>query len=363
MMMKEAGREEEKKNGAGCRYRPEGMLMGSVENREALSSAASLERAAETGKILEAPAVMCDPEMNLTVDLGCGIKGVIPRREAVYLPYGDHPRDIAVITRVGKPVCFKILSIEKNAEGKAVAVLSRRLAQLDCIRNYLCDLIPGDIIPAKITHLEHFGAFADVGCGVVALMPIDCISVSRISHPRDRFCVGMYIRAIVKNTDFEEDGTFNRMFITHKELLGTWQENADMFEAGQTVSGIIRSIEDYGVFVELSPNLAGLADRRDDITVGQTAAVFIKSIIPERMKIKLVLIDSCRGELIPKRMKYCIPNDCEHLDNWIYSPPQCGRTVGTDFSIIRHNDPLCPVRMEGPGSGRSPASPGSGPLL
>ena len=51
---------------------------------------------------------------------------------------------------------------------------------------------------AKITHLETFGAFCDIGCGNVALLPIDAISVSRISHPKDRFQVGDNIKAIVK---------------------------------------------------------------------------------------------------------------------------------------------------------------------
>ena len=55
-----------------------------------------------------------------------------------------------------------------------------------------------------------------------------------------------------------------------------------MFSDGETVSGIIRSVESYGVFVELAPNLAGLAEYRNDVYPGQTAAVYIKSIIPEQ---------------------------------------------------------------------------------
>ena len=37
-----------------------------------------------------------------------------------------------------------------------------------------------------VTHIEPFGAFCDVGCGISALLPIDCMSVSRISSPADR---------------------------------------------------------------------------------------------------------------------------------------------------------------------------------
>ena len=36
--------------------------------------------------------------------------------------------------------------------------------------------------------------------------------------------------------------------LTHKELLGTWEENIAMFQTGETVAGIIRSVEPYGIF-------------------------------------------------------------------------------------------------------------------
>ena len=182
------------------RYLPEGSLYGTAENREALASQAMLERAAASGKILEGMAVLCDGEMALTVDLGC-MRGIIPRGEAVYQPGGGEARDIAVITRVGKPVCFRVISIERNSAGESYAVLSRRAAQAECVRCYLSSLIEGDIIPATVTHLEHFGAFVDVGCGIVSLLSIDCISVSRISHPADRFYTGMNLRTVVRSIE------------------------------------------------------------------------------------------------------------------------------------------------------------------
>ena len=128
--------------------------------------------------------------------------------------------------------------------------------------------------------------FADIGCGIVGLISIENISVSRISHPRDRFFVGQNIRVVIKDIDYE-----NRRFtLSHKELLGTWEENADMFDVGQTVCGVVRSIEDYGIFIELTPNLAGLAEYKAGIVSGQQATVYIKYIIPDKMKIKLIIL-------------------------------------------------------------------------
>lgn len=315
-------------------YKPEGLLIGSAQNRELLSMGrAGIERAMAQGIIMESTVLLCDANMNLHVDLR-GAVGIIPRNEVCLCRNGEEIKDIAIITRVGKPVCFKVMSIcEKN--GQTVAYLSRREAQMECRRNFVSDLIPGDIICSRVTHLENFGAFVDIGCGIVSLLSVDCISVSRFSHPRDRLYSGMVINTVVKSIDYERD----RIFVSMRELLGTWEENAALFATGQTVAGIIRSVENYGVFVELMPNLAGLAELREDVSFahngdinGRMTAVYIKSIIPERMKIKLVLIDSYKGELGTPALQYFV--DCDkvkHMDRWRYSPYECNKVVETVF--------------------------------
>ncbi|MBQ7499903.1 MAG: S1 RNA-binding domain-containing protein [Clostridia bacterium] len=310
----------------GNKYLPEGSLIGDCENREFVSTYAGLERAMENGKILEGIVRMCDCDMNLVVDLG-EIGGIIPRSEAVLTSDGGDIKDIAVITRVGKPVCFKVIGFDIR-EGRRIAVLSRRAAQTDCLNNCLMDLCVGDVIPARITHMEHFGAFADIGCGIVSLMTIDSVSVSRISHPSDRFFVGQKIFSVVKSIDYKT----GRICISHKELLGTWEENAKKFSIGQTVAGIVRSVESYGIFVELTPNLAGLAEYRDDVAVGQSAAVYIKNIIPEKMKIKLVIVDACPAEPTLPKLEYMVDTDAvRHIDFWRYSPTDSDKVIESAF--------------------------------
>ncbi|MBP3395619.1 MAG: 30S ribosomal protein S1 [Clostridia bacterium] len=313
-------------------YKPEGMLEKTPENKEALSSPAALQAAMRAGKILEAPVLLCDSNMRLHVDLGC-MRGIIEREEAVYCRPGEVVKDIAVITRVGKTVAFKILRFAKE-DGETVAMLSRRAAQDACIAEYLSELLPGDIIPVRVTHLENYGAFVDIGCGISSLLSIDCISVSRISHPRDRLACGMYLWVAVKSIDRE----MKRIFVTLKELLGTWEENAAGFAQGETVVGRVRSIESYGIFVELTPNLAGLAELRSSnnvpihTAVGDLAAVFIKSILPERMKIKLVIIDSYAADVRPEVPKYYIDvAHTHHMDYWEYSPACSTRLIETIF--------------------------------
>lgn len=314
-------------------YKPEGMLYTTAENRDYITSLAGLERAMAEGRILEAQAMLCDNEMRLHVDL-YGVPATIERDEAVYSPCGEAVKDIAIITRVGKPTCFKVIGFY-DENGKRMARLSRREAQKECYNNYISLLDCGDIIPAKITRLENFGAFADIGCGLISLLSIDCISVSRISHPVDRLSVGNDVWATVKAIDRE----LGRVFLSQRELLGTWEENAREFEVGQTVAGIIRSVESYGIFIELAPNLAGLAELRADDDrerlselVGQSCAVYIKSIIPERMKVKLVLVDTYKGEARKAPPKYFIDGcNCRHIDYWRYSPERSQKLVETVF--------------------------------
>lgn len=313
-------------------YLPEGMLMHTKENKEALASPEGLERAWHAGRILEAPVLLCDNQMRLHVDLGC-MRGIIERDEAVWCRPGESIKDIAVITRVGKSVAFRVIGFAEE-RGERVAMLSRRAAQGECAAAFLSGLTPGDVIPAVVTHLENYGAFLDIGCGIASLLSIDCISVSRITHPRDRLACGMKIFVAVKSIDT----TLRRIFVTMKELLGTWEENAARFEAGQTVMGRVRSIESYGVFVELAPNLAGLAELRSNTgvpvctAVGDLVAVYIKSILPERMKIKLVIIDSRAEPEFPEPPKYFIdPVKTPHLDYWEYSPACAARLIETVF--------------------------------
>ena len=303
-------------------YYPEGRLISTAENLSALQSLTQLTEAYHEGRILEARAVVCDPSHNLIVDLGA-VKGIIPREEGAIGIKEGTVRDIAVISRVNRPVCFVITDLKKTGDGRTVAILSRRLAQERCVAEYISHLVPGDIIDARITHLDSFGAFADIGCGIVSLMPIDSISVSRIDHPSERFSVGMEIKAIVR---FTENG---RISLTHKELLGTWEENAAGFQIGETVAGVIRSVEDYGAFVELTPNLAGLAEMKENIRAGQQASVYIKNIIPSRMKIKLIIIDTFNDSYLPSKPEYFISGS--HIDIFRYSPSGSDKLIETVF--------------------------------
>ena len=122
----------------------------------------------------------------------------------------------------------------------------------------------------------------------MGLLHIEDISVARIKSPNERLQVGQKIDVIIKSIDKKT----NRLILTHKELLGTWEENASDFKEGMTVKGIVRETEKSknGIFIELKPNLVGLAEYRENLQYGQDIDVYVKRIIPDKKKIKLVII-------------------------------------------------------------------------
>ncbi|MCH5350074.1 MAG: 30S ribosomal protein S1 [Oscillospiraceae bacterium] len=304
------------------KYCPEGSLFMTPENQSCIKSIYALQEAMLQGKILEARVLICDGGHDLHVDLPCA-KGIIPREEGAIGIAEGTTKDIALITKVNKPVCFKVMKLEKDEAGAYTAILSRKAVQEECMESFISTLTPGDIIPAKVTHLEQFGAFVDIGCGIPSLIPIDAISVSRISHPSDRFQTEQDIFVVIK------DISGGRVWLSHKELLGTWEENAARFNYGETVSGIIRSVEDYGIFVELAPNLAGRAEPKEGAEVGQHASVYIKALIPEKMKVKLIIVDVFNGARIHRPPEYFLTEG--HISHWKYSSELSPKIIESRF--------------------------------
>lgn len=305
------------------RFKPEGALIDTAENKQYFKNMQTLTEACQKEQILEAKAIVCDSEHNLIVDLGF-CTALIPRVEGALGIKEGYARDIALISKVNKPVSFIVYGFSKDQSGNMFPLLSRRMAQEKCVNEYISKLNNGDVIEAKVTHLEPFGAFVDIGLGIPSLIPIDAISVSRISHPSDRFSVGDTIKAVVKSRESE-----SRISLSHKELLGSWQENANLFSSGETVAGIIRSVENYGIFVELTPNLAGLAEPKENVYPGQQASVYIKNLIPEKMKVKLIIVDSFKADYSQNNYPYFFNGD--HMDYWRYSPDYCEKLMETVF--------------------------------
>ena len=97
-------------------YAPE-CLYTDVPSKEALLAAA------QDGSILQATAARCDVQHNLILPLD-GMTGIMPREECALGIDTGTTREIAILSRVGKPVSFQVLRIRGD-----VAYVSRRRAQ------------------------------------------------------------------------------------------------------------------------------------------------------------------------------------------------------------------------------------------
>ena len=155
-------------------------------------------------------------------------------------------------------------------------------------KNWDYNLKEGDIVTGKVTNIKPYGAFIKIQNGITGLLHIEDISVARIKSPKERLNIGQNIKIMIKSIDRKN----KKILLTYKELLGTWEENDKEISQGMTVKGIARDVEKFnnGIFIELKPNLVGLAEYKPNIKYGQYVDVYVKKIIPEKKKIKLKII-------------------------------------------------------------------------
>ena len=237
----------------------------------------------DTKDILQGIVKRCDENYNLYIKLDDGTEGIIPREEVEAINVDEYglPKSNLCVGKVNKYVQFKIK--HKNEK-----IYSRKDAQqevLDYIKN---NLNVGEIVNGIVKNITPYGAFVDIGGGVVGLVHIEDLSVARIKSPFERIKIGQKINIVVKSIDRET----GRIGLSYKDILGTWEENAKRFSNGMKVKGIVRETEKNknGIFIELTPNLVGMAEYRDDLKYGDKVDIYIKKIDFEKKKVKLVIV-------------------------------------------------------------------------
>ncbi|MBP3801179.1 MAG: 30S ribosomal protein S1 [Clostridia bacterium] len=228
----------------------------------------------------------CDSNYNLHINLGNNIQGVMPREEVegINLGIDGLPKTNLCTGKVHKYVQFKV----KQVNDDNTVLLSRKDVQNEAMQWLKNDLKPGEIVTGIVKRMESYGVFIEIGGGLVGLAHIEDLSIARIKSPFERLKIGQKVNVMVKSIN-KEDG---RVILSYKELLGTWEENADKFAVGQTTTGIVRETEKNknGIFIELTPNLVGMAEYEDGLEYGQKVDVYIKRIDYERRKVKVLVV-------------------------------------------------------------------------
>ena len=245
-----------------------------------------LNKAIMNNEILEAKVTDCDENYNLYVKFADNKVGIINRNE-VENNAGDDINTFKTnisTSKVNKFVQFKVKGIDEANN----YILSRKEVEKDAMAWVKEEVTEGSILKGIVKSIQPYGAFVEIGGGVVGLLHIEDISVARIKSPRERIKVGQKINVMIKSIDKSEE----KIILTYKELLGSWEDNVKDIKEGTTIVGKAREVEKSknGIFIELKPNLVGLAEYKDGIEYGQNVNVYVKKIIPEKKKIKLIIV-------------------------------------------------------------------------
>ena len=150
------------------------------------------------------------------------------------------------------------------------------------------DLKEGECVRGIVKNITPYGAFIDIGGGIVGLAYIEDLSVARIKSPYERLKIGQNVKIVVKSIN-RETGKIN---LSYKDTLGTWEENAHKFSAGMNLKGIVRETEKNknGIFIEITPNLVGMAEYKEGLEYGKQVDIHIKKIDYDKKKVKVVLL-------------------------------------------------------------------------
>ena len=243
------------------------------------------EETEETKDILQGIVKNCDKDYNLHVELKNGMHGIIPRQEieAINIDEKGFPKENLCIGKVHKYVQFKL----KEKDGDKL-IFSRKDVQQEVLNSVKTDLKVGDNIKGIVKNITPYGAFIDIGGGVVGLAYIEDLSVARIKTPYERLKIGQNVNIVVKSIN-RETGKLN---LSYKDTLGTLEENAKKFSVGMNTKGIIRETEKNknGIFIELTPNLVGMAEYKEGLKYGEKVDLYIKKIDYDKKKVKVVLL-------------------------------------------------------------------------
>lgn len=245
-----------------------------------------LEQIKKEQQVVDIYVTDIDESLNMHGIIGKDIKAIIPREESSSIVGDDGlVEEKHIINKKGKILHVCIKEIIKNNDSIEL-VVSKKILELKVRKWMYMHLKPGMKLKGVVVSTNDYAAFVDVGGGVTGILKLENISDILLQKASDVLRIGQRIDVIVKKFDRDT----GRIELTYKEILGSFEDNIAKFKEGDIIDGIVRNRIKSGIFVEIAPNVVGLAEHINGIEYGQKVLVSVKRIIPEKKKVKLVII-------------------------------------------------------------------------
>ena len=264
-----------------------------VSRRAVVEEETSAEREALM-EVLAEGAVLKGIVKNLTdygafVDLG-GIDGLLHITDMAWRRV-KHPSEVV---EVGQEMDVRVLKFDR--ERNRVSLGLKQLGDdpwTELSRRYLV----GTRLFGKVTNLTDYGCFVEIEDGVEGLVHVSEMDwTNKNVHPSKVVQVGDEVEVMVLDIDEER----RRVSLGMKQCQpNPWDEFAANHNKGDRVSGVIKSITDFGIFVGIDGGIDGLVHLSDiswnengedivrDYKKGDELEAVVLAVDPERERISL----------------------------------------------------------------------------
>src|SRR5580692_1343699 len=206
----------------------------------------------EEGKVVKG-VIKNITEYGAFVDLG-GIDGLLHITD---MSWGrvNHPSELF---QVGDEVTVRVLKY--NAETERVS-LGLKQTQEDPWSHAEEAFPPGKKVRGKVQSITDYGAFIELEPGVEGLVHVSEMSwTKKVKHPSKLVEVGQEVECQV----LEVDAKSKRISLGLKQLEpDPWTVFTEKYKPGDKISGKVRSITDYGVFIGIEEGVDGMVHKSD----------------------------------------------------------------------------------------------------
>jgi len=245
--------------------------------KERVAQKEALKAGLKEGQVLKG-TVSRLADFGFFVDLG-GMDGLVPLRELSWR-HGTKPEEVV---KVGDEVEVSVVAIDWEKERVSLSLKAlMRDPWLDIVEKYP----PGAVLEAKVTRIEKFGAFVDLGEGVEGLVGTGRLAAGRrIMTPREVVSEGQMLLLQVETVEHDR----RRIGLKPVDERIAKLKPGEL-QPGMEVKGIVESCRDFGVFVRLSETKTGLLHVAEaDVTQGGSAAAKLERAYPPRSEVTLIV--------------------------------------------------------------------------